>query len=85
MIEIKSKLRKWGNSLGVIIPSDALEEENFREGDEITILLKKDLPNLRKLFGKLKGWRIDTQKFKDERRKEDSERVELLSRHLRND
>lgn len=51
MIEIKSKLRKWGNSFGLVVPQKAVEEENFREGDEITVLLSGKRPNLKKLFG----------------------------------
>jgi len=51
MIEIKTKLRKWGNSFGVIVPQKAIEETNAKDGDEVTILLKKEKPDLRKLFG----------------------------------
>ena len=51
MIEIKTKLRKWGNSFGVVVPQKFVVEENAKEGDEITILFKKRKPNLRKLFG----------------------------------
>lgn len=51
MIEIKSKLRKWGNSFGVIVPQKIVEEEKFSEGDNITLLLGEKKPNLRKLFG----------------------------------
>lgn len=35
------------------------------------------------LFGYLKGFKIDSQKFKDERRKEDLERDKKLARLLR--
>ncbi len=41
--------------------------------------MHKGKTNLRKIFGKLKHWKIDSQKFKNERRKEDAERDELLS------
>ncbi len=51
MIEIKTRLRRWGNSFGVVVPQRAIENEDVREGDEITILFKKEKPNLRKLFG----------------------------------
>ena len=52
MIEVKTKLRKWGNSFGVVIPQKAVQSENVKEGDEITLLLSKNKPNLTKLFGK---------------------------------
>ncbi len=51
MIEIRTKLRKWGNSFGVVVPQRAIKNEDVKEGDEITILLKKEKPDLRKLFG----------------------------------
>jgi len=49
MIEIKTKLRRWGNSFGIIVPQRAVE--NPKEGEEITIFIQKRKPNLRKLFG----------------------------------
>ncbi|MFH1376374.1 MAG: AbrB/MazE/SpoVT family DNA-binding domain-containing protein [Candidatus Woesearchaeota archaeon] len=74
MIEIKSKLRKWGNSFGVIIPIGEVKDENIKEGDEVTVLVKREGRNvLRETFGTLKNWKIDTQKFKDEIRKEEYE------------
>ena len=51
MIEIKAKLRRWGNSFGIVVPQKAIEQTKAREGDEITVLFKRDKPNLRKLFG----------------------------------
>ncbi len=51
MIEIKTKLRKWGNSFGIVVPQKAIEKTNAKDGDEVIILFKKEKPNLRKLFG----------------------------------
>ena len=51
MIEVKSKLRRWGNSFGVVIPQKAIENSSANEGDEITILVKTKNVNLAKLFG----------------------------------
>jgi hypothetical protein len=79
MIEIKTKLRKWGNSFGVVVSQKAVGEENVKEGDEVIVLLKKNKTDLKKLFGKLKYWKIDSQKFKDERRKEDRTRDSIFS------
>ena len=31
MIELKSKLRKWGNSLGVVVPQNFIETEKAKE------------------------------------------------------
>ena len=48
MIKIKTRLRKWGNSLGVVVPKSL---NNLRENEEVTILIKVHSPNLKKLFG----------------------------------
>lgn len=49
MIEIKTKLRRWGNSFGVVVPQKAVGKT--KEGEEITIFIQKRKPNLRKIFG----------------------------------
>ena len=52
MIEIKTKLRRWGNSLGVVIPMNSLQKEKFEEGDEIILLIAKEKENvLKETFG----------------------------------
>ena len=66
---IESKLKKWGNSIGVIIPSEALKEENLKDGEDIVIEIKKK-NKVRDLFGSLKDWKIDSQKLKEELRKD---------------
>jgi len=77
MIEIKSKLRRWGNSFGIVVPQNALGE-GLKENDDITVFISKSKPDLKKVFGKLKKWKIDPQKLKDRIRKEESEN-ELFS------
>lgn len=55
MIEIKTKLRKWGNSFGIVVPHQAIINAQAKEGDELTILLKKDEDNvLREMFNSFK-------------------------------
>lgn len=52
MIEIKTRLRRWGNSFGIVVPQKAVEETKAREGDEVTILFKKEKNNvLKEMFG----------------------------------
>jgi len=69
MVETETKVKKWGSSLGVIIPSDAAKKARLREGEKIIIEIKKKR-TMREFFGRLKGWKIDSQKMKDELRKE---------------
>lgn len=52
MIEIKTKLRRWGNSLGVVVPQHIIEKEKSKEGDDVILLFKKNDDNLLKeIFG----------------------------------
>lgn len=67
MVKAKTKLRKWGDSLGVVIPSDLVKDMGFRPGDEVEVELRKS-KDIMDLFGKAKFGGIDTQKLKDETR-----------------
>ncbi len=73
MIEIKTKLRRWGNSFGIVVPQKAVETSRIKEGEEIVVMLKKEENIMGELFGSLKGWRINTQRIKDDLRKEERE------------
>jgi len=67
-IHTKTKIREWGNSLGVIIPKDIVIREELRANDEITITISKK-ENLEDFFGQGKGRIKDAQKEKDEARR----------------
>ena len=73
METIKTKVRKWGNSFGVVIPKNIIKDKGFREGEEISVSIKGkgltvgEVMEEAKRMGlrkKLKG--IDTQKALDE-------------------
>ena len=67
---IVSKTRKWGSSLGVIIPNDVVKELKLRENQEIVIDIKpKDNP-LKELFGSVKLSKPTEQLLKEIRGKE---------------
>lgn len=54
-IMIKGKLKKWGNSFGIIVPKEIVNSENLREGQEVDFLVVKKNKNvLRETFGTLK-------------------------------
>lgn len=66
MIEIKTKLRRWGNSFGLVVPQQAIKNENAKEGDEITVLLKKNEDNiLKEMFGTFKFKKSTDQILKE--------------------
>jgi antitoxin component of MazEF toxin-antitoxin module len=62
---IRTTLRKWGNSYGVVIPKDAALKEGIDENDEVDVTIKKTV-DIRSLFGKYKF--EDVQRVKDELR-----------------
>lgn len=66
---IGTKLKKWGNSIGIVIPNRAIIEKNLKEGEEVIIDIKKK-DKIKEIFGSLKDWKIDSQKMKEELRKE---------------
>jgi len=54
-IMVKGKLKKWGNSFGVIIPKEIVQSENLKENQEIEFMIVKNNRNiLRESFGTLK-------------------------------
>ncbi len=62
---IRTVMRKWGNSLGVVIPREEASKEGLKENDEVEIVIRKAV-DIRQLFGKYKF--RDLQSLKDELR-----------------
>ena len=55
MIEIKAEVRKWGNSLAVVLPKDMIKGTNIKKGKKITLMIPDGKVDLRKEFGSLKN------------------------------
>jgi antitoxin component of MazEF toxin-antitoxin module len=64
---MRAKVKKWGNSLGLIIPADVASKEGIKEGDEVEYQLKK-YSDVKELFGKYPMGNI--QEIKNELRRE---------------
>jgi antitoxin component of MazEF toxin-antitoxin module len=62
---IRTVMRRWGNSLGVVIPKEEASKEGLKENDEVEIVIRKAV-DIRQLFGKYKF--RDLQSLKDELR-----------------
>jgi antitoxin component of MazEF toxin-antitoxin module len=67
LAKTRTKIQRWGDSLGVVIPSDLAKDMGFKPGDEVEVALRKSKDVL-DLFGKARFSGIDTQKIKDEAR-----------------
>ena len=39
MMEIKVRTKKWGNSIGILIPKEAIRKENIKPDQEVTVLI----------------------------------------------
>ena len=69
---IETKVKRWGNSLGIVIPSETVDRKNIRENDNIKILIMSDSKEVfKKTFGLLRGKLTkQTQQIKDELRRD---------------
>jgi antitoxin component of MazEF toxin-antitoxin module len=71
MEQIRTKVKKWGNSFGIVIPVQIVKEEKIREGDDVDVLINKDKGNvLCETFGTLK-FKKSTQEILDESDRKD--------------
>ncbi len=72
-METLVKAKKWGSSLGVIIPKEMVDEMGVKEEGEFVMSLRPTGRSdvLKQMFGKLKGKgeRKTAQEWKDEFRR----------------
>lgn len=55
MLEIKAKTKKWGNSIGILIPKEAVRKENIKPEQEVTVLISaKPITKGKDIWGTLK-------------------------------
>ena len=67
-MEFKTIARKWGSSIGIILPKSVIEENRIRENDEVFIELKRE-NIMSDLFGKFpRKSKKTAQEIKDEAR-----------------
>ena len=65
MIEIESKLKRWGRSFGIIVPMEKIKEEGLSERDNLDIIITKKGNSLKDTFGIL-TFKKSTQEILDE-------------------
>ena len=64
-------IKKWGNSLGAVLPNDIVQKNKLKENDKIRVFIVKKSDILQKNFGRLKGkLKMSGQEAKDMIRKE---------------
>ncbi len=65
MIELETKARKWGNSIGVSLPKDVIKKANIKPDKEVRLFIQDKKVDISKVFGTLKIKR-STQEILDE-------------------
>jgi len=63
MEQIKTNVRKWGNSYGIVIPKQIVEQENLKEGVEINVTFEpKRAMKVKEVFALAKKYPLQKQK-----------------------
>jgi len=60
-VQAKSKLKRWGNSYGVVVPKEIVEKEGLKEGELVEISVRR-AADVRRLFGRYPFKDLQTQK-----------------------
>ncbi|MBI1970634.1 AbrB/MazE/SpoVT family DNA-binding domain-containing protein [Candidatus Woesearchaeota archaeon] len=68
MTEAECTTRKWGNSIGIIIPKEIVEKEHIKEDEKIVVDIKRR-HYAREFFGMLSDWKRPTDEIKKEMKK----------------
>lgn len=74
MTEAEVEIRKWGNSLAIIVPADIARAEDLHPNDRALLRIRKVKYPKPGSFGSLKGWHVDPQAVKDEFRADEAAR-----------
>ena len=64
-VEVKTK--KWGNSIGIVIPIEAVKRLNIKPDEEIVIEIEKKENVLKEMFGSMKFKKSTKQILKEVR------------------
>lgn len=71
MAEYTTTTKRWGNSLGLLIPKEIIRDSHIKENEKVIVLLLRDnTPVLQKTFGIAQGKIKNVQKIKNMLRKE---------------
>ena len=67
MVETEVKTRKWGSSIGVVLPKEVVDEIGIKPDETIKINIRK-LIKVKDVFGMFPEWKRPTQEIKNEAR-----------------
>lgn len=69
---LELKTRKWGNSVGIVIPRDTIARLKIRPNEDVIVDIKKKGHPLKELFGAIKFSKPGKQIVKELRREWES-------------
>ncbi|MDO8642070.1 MAG: hypothetical protein Q7R76_00565 [Candidatus Woesearchaeota archaeon] len=75
-METVTKLKAWGNSVGILLPKEKLCQEHLAVNDEVEVIVRKKAGSLRAIFGELKKFTPTSGKSTDVLLKEIDEEFE---------
>ena len=62
-MEYETKLKKWGNSIGVVIPKEKIKREKLKEDQKVRVMISPvKSVKVKDIYGKLK-WKKSTRKI----------------------
>ena len=71
MIKCETKLKTWGNSIGLVIPKEELKRGKLKPDQLVRVIIcKKKMLKVKDIFGKLKNWNKSTEEIMREIDKE---------------
>ncbi len=71
MIEYETRLKAWGNSVGIVIPKDKIEREHLKKNQMVKVVISPaKMVRVQDIFGKLKNWKKPTGQIMREVNKE---------------
>jgi len=69
---IQVKAKKWGNSIGFIIPSEAIEKLHIKPDENLEIEISKSSNVLKEMFGTMKSKKSAKQMIEEVRKELES-------------
>jgi len=67
MPQTRARVRRWGSSLGIVLPPEMVKELRLEAGREVMVDIRP--AGIEEAFGSLKNWTVDPRKLKDELRR----------------
>ena len=67
MPKMRATVRRWGSSLGFIVPRKIVTQLKLKASDEVVIEI--DRPGIEDVFGSMGDWAVEPQRLVDELRR----------------